>query len=124
MCTPSAAVALEPLEQTEGAALTELQHGPYRHAQRVVLRHSFRSQLATDIVHSLDVGVARGAPSDVFGVDLSVRMATKLQQRPDLRALVDEEKVNAVAAKKANRKRSNDDVHEAVLPPATRPKVS
>ena len=57
-------------------------------------------------------------------MDLSVRMATKLQQRPDLRTLVDEEKVNAVVAKKANNQRSNDDVHEAVLPPATRQKVS
>jgi hypothetical protein len=120
--TPTAAVDPVALEQGE-AAPAAAQRTLHRFAERVVLKHTFRSQLATDILHALDAasGVRRGAPSSELGVDLSVRMATKLQKRPDLRELVDEEKVNAVAAKakaKANKKRrSNDQVVEAVPVP-------
>jgi len=113
------------MQPEQGAASSaETQPVVYIYEQRVVLRHTFRSQLAADIAHALNLGIACGVPSSEFGAELSVRMATRLQQRPDLRALIDEDKVNAVAAKKAPNKRHNDDVHETVQPPAKRQQVS
>jgi hypothetical protein len=121
--TPTAAVAPGALKEGE-AALAGVQRTWYRPEERVVLKHTFRSELATDILHALDQasGIRGGALSSEFGANLSVRMATKLQKRPDLSMLIDEKKVNAVAAKASKKRRS--DVVEAMPPPAKRQQVS
>lgn len=70
---------------------------------KVVLQHSFRSQLATDIVRELDE--SRGAGpiakySHRTGIQLSVSKAVKLLKFTDLSPLYQEEVVSTIAAQR------------------------
>jgi hypothetical protein len=74
---------------------------PYKVIRRIALAHSFRSQLAADLLHELDSGVAHAHLSrHRVGAALSVRMAHALLKRPDLTSLVLQDQVEAVAASK------------------------
>jgi hypothetical protein len=70
-----------------------------RPGARVVLQHTWRSQLVTDILHLIDRAQDHQAPpaSDKQGVLLSKEKAKKLQQHRELRALYDKAAVNAAA---------------------------
>ena len=78
---------------------------------KVTLKHTFRSQLATDIVRELDAGtpVMRSLRS---GTELSVSKAVKLMQCEHLRPLFDEETVSKIAEQ---RKRKQKDLEPRTL---------
>jgi hypothetical protein len=72
-----------------------------------VLTHTFRSQLAADILHALAADRRELQSSDKPGVALSVRMANKLVHRDDIQVLLNGEHIKQVAAQSKKRARES-----------------
>jgi hypothetical protein len=120
-CIWPAGGAGEPEMQLAAEALAREPRTPYKAVRRMALAHSFRSQLAADMLHELDSGVPRAHSSrDRVGAALSVRMAHALLKRPDLTSLVDQDQVEAVAASKKRKGPAGlaegEDAYDSVLP--------
>jgi hypothetical protein len=75
--------------------------------QQRQMQHTFRTQLAADIVHAMDQAPVQLPLSSAAGVALSMRMAEGLSKRQDVALLVRKDLVEEVLSRKKRKLEDN-----------------
>lgn len=95
-------ITVQVSDQQEHSGAPAEANGTISTSSRIVLTHSFRSSLATDMLHKLDGphGGSSTSASSRVGAELSAGMARILKQRPDLTLLYDQGRIDTLSAKR------------------------